>query len=261
MRPFIMVDLETFGSAPGCALASIGAARCNADGYIRDTLYLIVSREDCARHGLHESPATLDWWSRQSNDAQKVLDLSSDSAASVPLRQALEELNRFVAQESHSGVYGNGSDFDNAILSAAAHACGIELAWPFWTNRCYRTIKSRTPWVKLERTGTAHNALDDALAQAKHLSQLFRAQAFTSDQARGAVQFIGWIADRIQQRSERRFLGICWDRMPRGTALDIAENVYDAAIMEDAWGDPSMSWDRDGAAELADEELRHWEAA
>jgi DNA polymerase III epsilon subunit-like protein len=39
MSRMIMIDLETFGSAPGCSIASIGAVAASHDGFVQDTLY------------------------------------------------------------------------------------------------------------------------------------------------------------------------------------------------------------------------------
>jgi exodeoxyribonuclease VIII len=65
-------------------------------------------------------------------------------------------------------VWGNGSDFDNAILACAYKAVEQPVPWQFWNNRCYRTIKNLFPSIKMIRGGVHHNALDDAKSQARH---------------------------------------------------------------------------------------------
>ena len=67
------------------------------------------------------------------------------------------------------GVWGNGASFDNVILSESYYRAAILRPWPFWKDRCYRTIKTIYPDVELVRSGTHHNALDDARTQAEHL--------------------------------------------------------------------------------------------
>ena len=68
-------------------------------------------------------------------------------------------------------LWGNGASFDNAILSTAYELCELETVqpWRFYNDRCYRTVKSLYPEVAMVRTGTYHNALDDAESQALHL--------------------------------------------------------------------------------------------
>jgi hypothetical protein len=65
-------------------------------------------------------------------------------------------------------VWGNGAAFGNVILRSAYAACGLLPPWEFWNDRCYRTLKNLRPDIKLERSGTHHNALDDAITQAEH---------------------------------------------------------------------------------------------
>ena len=71
-------------------------------------------------------------------------------------------------------VWGNGATFDNVILSNAYKAAGMEQPWKFWDDRCYRTVKGLLPDIKIERLGTHHNAVYDAMSQARHLQFLFK---------------------------------------------------------------------------------------
>jgi exodeoxyribonuclease VIII len=48
----------------------------------------------------------------------------------------------------------------------------MPVPWQFWNSRCYRTVKSLYPDNKLKRSGTYHNAVDDAESQARHLIEL-----------------------------------------------------------------------------------------
>lgn len=262
MARAIMIDLETVGSVPGCGICAIGAAACTDDGFVTDRLYVIVSRISCRDFGLFEQQSTLDWWAQQPEAARHVLLLAEDPDGSMALPDAIDELNRFVRRQGPNvEVYGNGSDFDNAILAAAAHAAHVDLAWQFWANRCYRTLKARVPHVGLVRQGTHHNALDDACSQAEHLGRINRAMRLDSDKLAHALLFIGWMADRYQERTARRVLGFRLNRLSRDEAVDLARATFDAMPFDEHFGDPRMSWDQDGAAELVDEDMRHWEAA
>jgi hypothetical protein len=72
-------------------------------------------------------------------------------------------------------IWGNGADFDNVILSSAYRNTGHVTPWGTYKNRCYRTIKSANRHVAMARTGTHHNALDDAKSQAQHLIRIWAA--------------------------------------------------------------------------------------
>lgn len=172
----VMLDLETLGKEPGCKVLSIGAATFDSAG-ARSTFYIEVARNK-GQDMLLEDPDTIEWWSRQSAEARTLLSTPDDEK--VTLTAALIEFNKWlrsVALTDSRGnlqvaVWGNGSDFDNAILGHAYKAVNVKQAWPFWGNRCYRTLKNLVPRVKMERTGTHHNALDDAVSQADHAADI-----------------------------------------------------------------------------------------
>lgn len=257
----IMVDLETLGQTPGCSIVAIGAVACSDDGWITDTLYVVVSRSSCASYGLFEEQQTLDWWGRQSAEAREVLALADRDGDAAGLPDALDALNAFVRRQgSKVLVWGNGSDFDNAILAAAARAAHIELAWPFWANACYRTLKRRTPHIAIKRCGTHHNALDDARSQAEHLGRINRALMLSGDTIVAANIFLGHMADRYRERTARRVFGFRIPRMSREQAIQHALATFDGMPFDEPFGHPDMAWDRDGANSLVDEDLRHWEA-
>jgi hypothetical protein len=172
----VMIDLETLGRRPGCAILSIGAVEFSSAGLGRE-LYVVVSRKDQALFDLtlHEDPDTLKWWASQTEAARQVLtDAEKDTA--VSLSKALLQLNTFLSPIGYKRVkvWGNGADFDNAILSCLYGAVGAIPPWDFWNNRCYRTLKNLVPGPKLRREGTYHNALDDAKSQALHAIELMR---------------------------------------------------------------------------------------
>jgi hypothetical protein len=102
-----------------------------------------------------------------------------DAARSVPLTTALQRLNDYLGRfggRSDVRLWGNGSDFDNALLSVAYDAANVKPGWEFWNNRCYRTFKNQAPDIKIVRGGTYHDAFDDAVDQAKHLQKILAAK-------------------------------------------------------------------------------------
>lgn len=167
-----MIDLETFGTKPGCALVSIGAVFFDPKtGDLGHELYTVVSRSSCEERGLHIDAGTVKWWSGQSEAARTAFDESCASGA--PLEAALDELTRFIKLEKNVRVWGNGNDFDKPVLTAAYHACGLSEPWRPYNGRCYRTMKQLFK-AELGREGVAHNALDDAKHQARHLIEIVR---------------------------------------------------------------------------------------
>lgn len=176
----VMVDLETTGQGPGCAILSIGAVAMN---FRRGTLshkyefYKQVKLSSCLKYGLATDPETMLWWSKQTAEASEVLSTSETHGLTLPaaLKAFRTYLLKLDPTLGNIKIWGNGADFDNAILQHTYKLCGYDVPWKFWNGRCYRTLKSLAPSVKFARIGTHHNALGDARTQAVHALDLMRA--------------------------------------------------------------------------------------
>lgn len=164
----VMLDLETMGNKPGAAIVAIGAVKFNQDG-ILDRFYCTVDLQSCLHAGLVIDASTVMWWMRQNDEARNALQYPG-----YMLPDALTALKRWlhgIDNRNDYCVWGNGADFDNAIIACAYAAVGAPLPWDFWRNRCYRTMKSMSS-MQIERRGTHYNALDDAESQALHLLRI-----------------------------------------------------------------------------------------
>lgn len=166
----VMLDLETLGNSPRAAIVAIGAVKFDAAG-IQSEFYTRVCARSCVAAGLRMDVDTVLWWFKQNEAARTELTLPA-----AHLSCALMDFTQWL-RGPEVELWGNGSDFDNALLTAAYRAVDLALPWKFWNNRCYRTLKNicAVPMPKSE--GTKHNALDDAKAQALHLNEIFRALA------------------------------------------------------------------------------------
>ena len=164
----MMLDLETMSLAPNAAVVAIGAAVIY-EGAITDQFYLTVSLKSCMEYGLKSDASTILWWLKQDVEAQKEI-----FGATTELDTALVLFSRFCATYNIKGMWGNGVDFDNVILSNAYQAVGMRTPWPYYANRCFRTIKNMYPTVqaKIEDTEIKHHALHDARWQAEYLINL-----------------------------------------------------------------------------------------
>lgn len=165
----IMVDLETFDTRQTAAILSIGACRIDwATGEIVDPFYVVVDLQSCFDIGLTESASTRQFWGKQPDEARKVF-----TDPNVPIHEALRKFEQYLRNFGIKSVelWGNGSDFDNTILTNAYDKCGLRAPWMFYNNRCFRTLRKTVGRNVIEpkREGTHHNALDDAIYQAKIL--------------------------------------------------------------------------------------------
>ena len=162
----IMLDLETLSTEPDAMIVSIGAVQFDKDG-LGPSFYAEIDIEHDDQRKAHISTGSIKFWMKQPDTARAVFE--SDLAKSM--FNSLFEFNEFVELIKHDSdvvIWGNGADFDNVILSRAYHRHAIPRPWGQYSNRCYRTLKKLAPHIKLERSGTHHNALDDAISQAEH---------------------------------------------------------------------------------------------
>lgn len=180
----VMCDLETRGNVPGCIFMSVGLVAFDLDtGEMDEGIYHVVSLESAREAFLFEQKDTMDWWGKQSEEARQVLT-DCEGPNAISLQESLRTINAYVV--NHGGFrnckfWGNGSDFDNAILASAYEALKMKPAFAFWNNRDYRTLKNLpgAPTLK-NRQGTYHNALDDARTQAAHAIEIWRAMGWAA---------------------------------------------------------------------------------
>lgn len=168
----IMLDLETLGNGSDAAIIAIGAVKFDpATGEMGDIFHELIDPESCTAAGLKIDASTFMWWMKQSAEARAVFD---DKDKFLPLAQVLYKFWDFVGDTKRALVWGNGANFDNVILANAYKAAGQEQPWPYWGDRCYRTIAALRKDIKRVRVGTHHNALNDATTQAQHLMEILR---------------------------------------------------------------------------------------
>ena len=172
----IMLDLETLGTKPGSVILSIGACAFDAHGETIDkTCYLAIDPADAQRHGLRLDAATVLWWM---DPARAEAREAWHTLPKIDLDSALIGFTGWLDQFGHDWVlWGNGSEFDNALLQTAYEVCGFDVPWTYKQNRCFRTLKGLFPGHEPQRLGTAHDALADAVHQARHLQAIARSNA------------------------------------------------------------------------------------
>jgi hypothetical protein len=178
----VMIDLETLGTVPGCVILSIGAVEFLPEtGQLGQEFYAVVNTASCEEAFLTISEKTMSWWQSQSAEARAVVDMAAIGGGA--LADVLNSFNVWLAgigTAKDLRLYGNGADFDNPILASAYDAVKIKPHAAPYGGRCYRTLKNLHELFgpafkahKLEhRSGTHHNALDDAKSQARHLMEI-----------------------------------------------------------------------------------------
>ena len=175
----LMLDLETLGTRLNAPIVSIGAVFFDiTNATIGEHFYIVIDLNSSAQHGTIDAD-TVKWWMRQSDSARLVFN---DTSA-VSLVEALKQFSNFiVANSSYNSVkvWGNGINFDNMILREAYYQVGMSPPWRYVNDRDVRTIVDLAHDITgidvkaTLRSGVAHNALDDAIHQAKYVSKAFQ---------------------------------------------------------------------------------------
>lgn len=170
-----MLDLETMASADDAAIVAIGAVEFDAQARLGTEFYCCVDLQSCLNAGLQIEASNFYWWLSQDPAVQAELLHNQ-----LPLNQALADFDAYLFSISDHGnrrvqVWGNGSNFDNRILSRAYRA--LDRAKPHcWHPRDDRDMRTFLDAAKLlgikpkdldyERVGMKHQALNDAKNQA-----------------------------------------------------------------------------------------------
>jgi len=170
----MMLDLETMGLGGRSAIVSIGAVAFDPEsGVLGESFYTNVDLSSCIEYGLEVDGTTVAWWITQSSDAKRSLFKDAK-----PLDEALKAFTQFLRQFEKVKVWGNGLGFDNVIIKNAYAAVSQERPWNDFQDRDMRTIVDMTESIHGKQTfvkeGVAHNALDDAVNQAKFVSHCYQ---------------------------------------------------------------------------------------
>lgn len=164
MTPHIMLDCETLGVGNEPVLLSIGAVKFTADEIV-DRFHVAIDPETCQLFGLKINASTVMWWLEDDRQPARAALLAQE-------RHALPDALRGFAQwlGDPAPVWGNGATADNVWLRNAFRAIGDDCPWSYRLDRCYRTVKNLAPaGLEPSNSGVAHDALDDAVWQARHL--------------------------------------------------------------------------------------------
>jgi len=173
MTHHVMLDLETMSTKPNAAIVAIGAVEFNMEvRSIGKKFYTRVSLASNIEASRDIAANTILWWMKQSDEARAEI-------TSVDNRSLLDALLAFNNEilnwlPPNYFLWGNGANFDPVILGSAYEKFGFAIPWNFRNIRCYRTAIAILPQQEYIKPTVAHNALEDARAQAIHLVKIWR---------------------------------------------------------------------------------------
>lgn len=162
----VMLDLETLGTVSNSVIISMGAVAFTDKGEILGTFYRRIDPQSCVNAGLAIDVSTVMWWMKQSDAARAEFENKGD-----PLEAVLDAFHMWIPADAC--LWGNGATFDNVLLTNAYKATGRKTPWPYWGDRCFRTVKALHPTIAPPPfKGEKHNALSDAQHQTEYLMKI-----------------------------------------------------------------------------------------
>lgn len=166
-----MIDIETLGKKPGCAILSLGAATFDPHmedlGAAHSTFYRTIDLTSSMLAGFFIDPETLQWWKEKELAAQLALSHNTS-----PVIDVLKDFSIWCEMNKIEQVWCQGATFDAPILQEAYEILKLKTPWLFWNVRDTRTAYDICGFnyktvQNIPRSGTYHQALDDALHQIK----------------------------------------------------------------------------------------------
>jgi len=172
MKNHLMLDLETLGVNPGCAILSFAAMPFDLKtGTTSEPFYTTIDLNSSINAGLKIEPDTFKWWMKQNDQARGLV-----SKTGLSLEEALRDFQYFISIQFAGdpfSVWGNSSSFDCSILKSAYDICKLDLPWNVFNERDYRTVKGLFPAnLPKKDSEKAHDPIYDCEYQIECLVQI-----------------------------------------------------------------------------------------
>lgn len=170
MARHLMFDLETMAVTPRAVVLTLGAVTFDPySNEIYNDLYLKIDIDDQDKLGRDVDPNTLDWWAKQ--DAG-VMEEAFSSDGRISLEDAVTAFHKFAW--GCNKVWSHGSVFDIVIMEDIYRQLNRTPPWNFYDCRDTRTLFDLAD-PEMEKSATQqHNALFDAIRQAKGVQNVMR---------------------------------------------------------------------------------------
>lgn len=174
MSKHLMVDLETMAVSPRAVVLTLGAVTFNPfSDEIYDELYFKVDLDDQDDLGREIDPNTLTWWSTQNSE---VTEEAFSQSGRVRLGEAINQFHKFAW--GCDKFWSHGAVFDLMIIEDIYRQLKRPIPWEFWRLRDTRTLFDiKDP--EMEKSVEQHNALFDAIRQAKGVQTVYRKLGMT----------------------------------------------------------------------------------
>jgi hypothetical protein len=167
-----MLDLESLGTQPDCAILTLGAVKFDpfTPDSFGDSLYFRIDVDEQLALGRRVQQDTLEWWGRQADD---VREEALGEEGRISLTDMYQQLNRFCVGVDN--IWAQGPAFDIVILENIYRQMGWPTPWQFWQIRDSRTLFGVHGDPREKNKAGLHNALEDCVSQAQGVQAIYHA--------------------------------------------------------------------------------------
>jgi hypothetical protein len=167
-----MLDLESLGTQPDCAILTLGAVKFDpyTPDSFGDSLYFRIDVDEQLALGRRVQQDTLEWWGRQADD---VREEALGEEGRISLTDMYRQLNRFTVGVNN--IWCQGPAFDIVILENIYRQMGWPTPWQFWQIRDSRTLFGVHGDPREKNKAGLHNALEDCVSQAQGVQAIYHA--------------------------------------------------------------------------------------
>lgn len=171
MKKDVMIDLETLGTRYDAAIIQIGACYFDRNtGEIGEVFNMNIKYDSETMDKFSVDYDTFIWWIQQSSQAHNAI--ASKSITPRGIKETLELLHTWLEPQS---VIWSHATFDMPILVNAFSTFGLKFPIPFRNMRDIRTLMDIADHHSdTDHGGVHHRAIDDAMFQAKYVSEAFQ---------------------------------------------------------------------------------------
>lgn len=168
----LSIDLETAGTLVTSQILSIGLAMFDLKtGEIGEQLYLPILIDNDQQ--INATVGTFKFQVNQTINNPKALEGLLDSYEinheAIPLHIALIMIDKYCQRNMPQSIWANGTKFDIGMLEYQFQQHNLEVPWHHSSDRCMRTLRQFAGRIDVDYEGVAHNALSDAIWQAKYI--------------------------------------------------------------------------------------------
>jgi hypothetical protein len=180
MHTDLMIDLETLSTAPNAVLLTLGAVAFTPGIEQYTSFSLVFDLQEQSKQNRHIDPETILWWLKQSEEAKNNLIQNEKLKSQDVHHRLVEFMTKYLVPKFRIWSYGASAD----IVWLKSYFKDFDLSdlWSYKQEYCMRTLCALIdPDSNLRVKPTvAHNALEDALAQAKTVAaNLNKLSSFT----------------------------------------------------------------------------------